>query len=100
MLEQTQRCLEKLPLVTKRTGKGRTSIYEGIKDGTFPAPVRIGDRAVAWDSFAIDRWIEEKIENAERATANNDSSSMYSDGAGNSSKKVCDVQSDVQGGKL
>ena len=60
MLEQSRR-LERLPEVKGRTGKGRTSIYNGIKNGTFPKPVRIGDRAVAWDSFAIDEWIEKKI---------------------------------------
>ena len=57
-----QRWLERLPEVKGRTGKGRTSIYNGIKNGTFPKPIRIGDRSVAWDSFAIDKWIEQKIE--------------------------------------
>ena len=101
MWEQLRPRLERLPSVEERSGKKRTGIYEGIKDGTFPAPVRIGDRAVAWDSFAIDKWIEEKIENAERAAANNDSSGMYSGGAGKGSKKIGSVQSLAgRGGKL
>ena len=47
--------------VLSRVGLGNTSIYKRIKEGTFPKPVPIGDRAVAWDSEAIDRWIENKI---------------------------------------
>lgn len=42
-------------------GMGRTTIYEKIKEGSFPRPISIGDRSVAWDSEAIDRWIENKI---------------------------------------
>ncbi len=47
--------------VLSRVGLGNTSIYKRIKEGTFPKPVPIGDRAVAWDSEAIDSWIENKI---------------------------------------
>ena len=51
----------RLPTVKGRVGMGRTTIYEKIKDGSFPKPVSIGDRSVAWDSEAIDKWIEKKI---------------------------------------
>ena len=37
-------------------GIKRSSIYEGIKAGTFPAPLHIGARAVAWDSTEIAKW--------------------------------------------
>jgi prophage regulatory protein len=54
--------LQRLPAVVARVGLSRSSIYAGVKNGTFPAPVRLGDgRAVAWDSRAIDRWIEERL---------------------------------------
>jgi len=51
----------RLPTVKGRVGLGRTSIYEKIKEGNFLKPVRIGDRMVAWDSEAIDSWIEKQI---------------------------------------
>ena len=44
----------KLPEVRIRTGKSRSSIYQGINDGTFPKPVRIGPRAVAWIEAEIE----------------------------------------------
>lgn len=56
------RSLIRKRIVLSRVGLGNTSIYKRIKEGTFPKPVPIGDRAVAWDSEAIDLWIEEKIE--------------------------------------
>jgi len=44
----------KLPEVRIRTGKSRSSIYQGMKDGTFPTAIRIGPRAVAWLELEIE----------------------------------------------
>ena len=49
----------RLPAVIAATGLSRTTIYEGIKAGTFPAAIPIGPRAVAWDSGAIAIWQQE-----------------------------------------
>jgi prophage regulatory protein len=49
--------LLRLPLVEDRTGLGKSSIYAGVKAGTFPAPVRLSARAVAWRESEIDQWI-------------------------------------------
>ncbi|MFP3433582.1 AlpA family transcriptional regulator [Paraburkholderia sp. SIMBA_061] len=50
--------LYRLPDVCEFTGLRKSSIYAMIKDGSFPAPVRIGLRAVAWRQEDIGRWIE------------------------------------------
>jgi hypothetical protein len=34
-----------------------TRIYELMGDGTFPKPVRLGERAVAWLESEVDAWI-------------------------------------------
>ncbi len=52
--------IQKLPLVIGRTGVGRTSIYNGVKDGTFPAPIRLGPRAVGWLESDITEWINSR----------------------------------------
>ena len=52
----------RLPVVIERTGYRRTSIYEKIADGTFPRPVQLGPRAVAWLSSEIDNWMQERVE--------------------------------------
>lgn len=38
-------------------GLGRSSIYAAVKAGTFPAPVHVTQRAVAWRKSAIDAWL-------------------------------------------
>ncbi len=70
MAEQPRRCLMRLPTVKGMTGIGHTSIYKGIKEGTFPKPVRIGDRMVAWDSEEIDTWIGKQIGGAKNEATN------------------------------
>ena len=52
--------LQRLPTVEERTGFRKSSIYAGVKAGTFPAPVRLSARAVAWREEDIDHWINER----------------------------------------
>ena len=49
------------PEVINRTGYRRTSIYEKISEGTFPAPIKLGPRAVAWVSEEIDKWMDARV---------------------------------------
>lgn len=56
--------LLRLPRVIERTGKSRAAIYAEMEDGTFPSNVKIGPRAVAWPSDAIDQWVESVIDSA------------------------------------
>ena len=44
------------------TGRSRSAIYEGVAAGTFPKPVKIGARAVAWPESVIRNWIAERID--------------------------------------
>jgi prophage regulatory protein len=46
----------RLPAVIDLVGIKRTVIYQRIKDGTFPKPVQIGARAVAWDEEELAKW--------------------------------------------
>ena len=47
--------------VENRTGKSRSAIYDDIKKGTFPAPVPIGGKSVAWLESDIEEWIAGRI---------------------------------------
>ena len=51
----------RLALVKKRTGLSRSSIYSGVKQGTFPAQISLGPRAVGWLESSIDEWIQSRI---------------------------------------
>ncbi len=53
--------LERLPRVKARTGLSRSEIYRRIAAGTFPASVKLGERASAWHAAEVDRWIADRI---------------------------------------
>jgi len=61
--------LEKLPSVKTRTGLSRSEIYRRVAAGTFPQPVKLGERASAWNSAEIDAWIAERIAERDRRAA-------------------------------
>ena len=48
----------RLEEVKKITCKSKTTIYKDIAAGTFPAPLKIGVRAVAWRLSEIKMWLE------------------------------------------
>lgn len=50
----------RLPEVVALTGRCRSSIYADIAAGTFPAPLRLGPRAVGWRSSVIDAWLNSR----------------------------------------
>ena len=50
------------PEVEKLTGLSRSSIYVMMERGEFPRPRRIGQRAVAWDEAALERWLATRAE--------------------------------------
>jgi prophage regulatory protein len=54
-------CLLRLPDVRARVGLGRSAIYDGVARGTFPAPVRLGSRCVAWPEHEINAWVAARI---------------------------------------
>lgn len=53
--------LERLPQVKARTGLGRSEIYRRIAARTFPAPIKLGERASAWNAAEVDSWITARI---------------------------------------
>lgn len=55
--------------VEARTGLSRSTIYERIKTGTFPAPVSIGAKAVGWIESEIDSWLTAQVEKSRKAKA-------------------------------
>ena len=49
--------------VEVKTGFKRAHIYSLMKEGKFPKALRLGVRAVGWDSIEIDQWIAERVNN-------------------------------------
>jgi len=51
----------RLPAVKQRTGLSRSTIYLRVAEGSFPAPVSLGGRAVGWIESEVDEWIARQI---------------------------------------
>ena len=68
-MNTTNQSLIRLPEVLKRTGFGKAWIYRLISEGRFPAPVKIGVRAVAFIESEVDEWIQSVIETSRNNVA-------------------------------
>jgi prophage regulatory protein len=59
----------RLPQVKDRTGLGRSSIYAAVRNGSFPPPISISERAVGWTASSIDAWIQTRIQTSGQQVA-------------------------------
>ena len=57
----------RLPAVQERVGLKRSAIYDAIKCGDFPKPIKLTKRAVGWKAEDVSAWIAGKIAAAENA---------------------------------
>lgn len=51
----------RLPEVRRTSGYSKSRLYVLIANGQFPAPVRLGGRAVGWISTEIEEWVASRI---------------------------------------
>lgn len=54
--------LWRISTVINETGLSKTEVYRRIAAGNFPAPVKLGAKAVAWSSLAVQAWINDMIQ--------------------------------------
>ena len=54
------RKLLKVNDLTELLGIGRATLSKWRKDGTFPDPVKLGTKMVAWREEDIDAWLESR----------------------------------------
>ena len=47
--------------VEAKTGFKRAHIYSLMKEGKLPKALRLGVRAVGWDSVEIEQWIADRL---------------------------------------
>ncbi len=57
------------PQVEAMTGLSCSTIYDYMAHGDFPAPVRLGRRAVGWVEAEVIAWIEARIVASRSAAA-------------------------------
>jgi len=56
--------------VRKITNLSRSSIYRFVQDGTFPRPVKLGQRSSAWVESEINQWADDRLALRDRIIAN------------------------------
>lgn len=52
-----QQKVMRLPAVIAQTGISRSSILAYVKNGTFPAPLRLSARSVGWVEEDVNHWL-------------------------------------------
>lgn len=48
------------PEVEARTGLSRSTLYDWMKRGEFPQPVKLGTRLVAWRESDVTAWLDSR----------------------------------------
>lgn len=51
----------KLPEVKRATGLSGSSIYRRALNGTFPKPIKLGERSSGWLKSEIEQWLDDRI---------------------------------------
>src|SRR5687767_12330173 len=50
----------RIAAVSKRIGLGRSTIWQMAKDGEFPSPLNLSNRAVGWSATEVDEWLKSR----------------------------------------
>ena len=56
----------RLPRVLGKIGTSRSTLYAKIASGSFPKPVNLGGKSVAWVSTEVESWIAARIAERDR----------------------------------
>jgi prophage regulatory protein len=62
-----QDSINRLPQVMERTKLGRSTIYALVAAKQFPAPIKLGARAVGWSAREISDWLQSRADQREAA---------------------------------
>ena len=58
----------RLPKVMELTGLSRSSIYLALSKGTFPKPIKLGQRSIGWTESLLVQWRNEREEKSNENT--------------------------------
>lgn len=58
----------RLPAVLRRTGIGRTTLWDLIRKQKFPTPIKLGSKSIGFVESEVDEWIVAKIEERNSAS--------------------------------
>ena len=61
--------LIRLPEVENLIGCKKSTVYTMVREGTFPKPIRLSSRMVAWPETAVLQWMQDRINQASTTSA-------------------------------
>ncbi len=50
----------RMPAVLELTGLSRPTVERWVRAGRFPAPLKLGERAIGWRLDEIERWLNSR----------------------------------------
>lgn len=50
------------PAVSEKVGLSSVHVMRLVRDGKFPAPVRLGPASIGWLSSEVDEWIQRRVD--------------------------------------
>lgn len=56
----SDRCLLDMKQVCERISFNKSYVFRLVKEGRFPAPIKIGQKASRWTNIMVDDWITEQ----------------------------------------
>lgn len=65
----SQPTIERLPVVLRRLGVSRSTLYKLIQEGKFAAPVKLGPRSVGWLATDADEFIAARVQASRQQVA-------------------------------
>lgn len=57
----------RLKHVVSLTGVSRSTVYKWVAQGTFPKPLKLGERASAWRLSEVEAWMQSRIDRAKKS---------------------------------
>ncbi len=44
--------------VCKKLNRSRVTLWKWVKNGTFPKPIKVGNRTLGWKEDVFDKWLD------------------------------------------
>lgn len=58
--EAVEKIMVSIGELTEQLSLSKSTIYKMVNDGLFPAPIKIGERRVAWRITAVADWLRDR----------------------------------------
>lgn len=66
-METNYTCMLRVQEVCRRTGLSKSQVLRLVNDRSFPRPIRLSKRVVAWVAGDVETWLQERIGAAQQA---------------------------------